>query len=167
MYLLLIDSRWVVRIRILRKRVHSCIVGTQCAFILMRTVRIVKNNYLHHWSRKIICAYAASKSVLTISTLIRQLFYIYLNQNKLTMHFVLIIVPNFSDYLATHRLGFPDQIVTLFIERWRLAMLIAMRFRSQSLASLRPFTCFLTLADTRELSQYKSLLKLQESQKYR
>ena len=39
----------MVRIRILRKRVHSCIVGTQCAFILMRTVRIVKNNYLHHW----------------------------------------------------------------------------------------------------------------------
>ena len=36
----------MVKIRILRKRVPSCIVGTHCTFILMRTVRIVKNNYL-------------------------------------------------------------------------------------------------------------------------
>ena len=42
------DSEWEVRIRILRKRVRSCIVGTHCRCTLMRTVRIVKNDYLQH-----------------------------------------------------------------------------------------------------------------------
>ena len=27
---------------------QCCIVGTHCTFSLMRTVRIVKNNYIHH-----------------------------------------------------------------------------------------------------------------------
>ena len=43
-----------VIIRILRKRVHSCIVGTHCTFILMRTVRIVKINYLHHCFNRVV-----------------------------------------------------------------------------------------------------------------
>ena len=45
------DSGWEVRIRILRKCVYRCTgtIGTHSTFILMCTVRIVKNNYLHHW----------------------------------------------------------------------------------------------------------------------
>ena len=68
MSIISILGEWL-KTRIIRKPVHSCIVGTHCTLIFMRTVRIAKNNYLHHcvrWMNPVLCIHVPDSSLYII-----------------------------------------------------------------------------------------------------
>ena len=75
--------------RILKNVVHSCIVGTQRTFILMHTVCIVKNNYLHH------CKCSELTLLLTniYETLHGKVKLIYFHLENDCLELLLIVIP--------------------------------------------------------------------------